>query len=49
MRIKLSGQDLDENGEADPHLLPARARLLIAIAGELQAATSRIANMKVDW
>lgn len=34
--------------EADPHLFLKRAQLLIAIAGGLEAANSRIANIKVD-
>jgi alkylation response protein AidB-like acyl-CoA dehydrogenase len=34
--------------EADPHLFLKRAQLLIAIAGGLEAATSRIANIKVE-
>jgi alkylation response protein AidB-like acyl-CoA dehydrogenase len=34
--------------EADPHLLLKRAQLLITIAGGLEAANSRIADMKVD-
>jgi alkylation response protein AidB-like acyl-CoA dehydrogenase len=34
--------------EADPHLFLKRAQLLITIAGGLEAANSRIANIKVD-
>jgi alkylation response protein AidB-like acyl-CoA dehydrogenase len=35
--------------EADPHLLLKRAQLLIAIAGGLEAANERIANIKAGW
>ncbi len=35
--------------EAHPHLFLKRAQLLIAMAGGLEAASSRIANTKVDW
>ena len=35
--------------EADPHLLLKRAQLLIAIAGGLEAANARIADMKSAW
>ena len=35
--------------EADPHLFLKRAQLLIAMAGGLEAASSRIANTKADW
>jgi alkylation response protein AidB-like acyl-CoA dehydrogenase len=35
--------------EADPHLLVKRAQLLIAIAGGLEAANERIANIKAGW
>ena len=35
--------------EADPHLVLKRAQLLISIAGGLEAATGRIANMKAEW
>jgi alkylation response protein AidB-like acyl-CoA dehydrogenase len=35
--------------EADPHLFLKRAQLLIAIAGGLEAASSRIANTKAGW
>jgi alkylation response protein AidB-like acyl-CoA dehydrogenase len=34
--------------EADPHLLLKRARLLIAIAGGLEAASGRVASIKGD-
>jgi alkylation response protein AidB-like acyl-CoA dehydrogenase len=35
--------------EADPHLFLKRAQLLIAVAGGLEAASSRIANTKAGW
>ncbi|MDB6162529.1 MAG: acyl-CoA dehydrogenase [Gammaproteobacteria bacterium] len=35
--------------EADPHLLLKRAQLLTSIAGGLEAANERIANIKVGW
>jgi alkylation response protein AidB-like acyl-CoA dehydrogenase len=35
--------------EADPHMLLKRAQLLIAIAGGLEAANERIANIKTGW
>jgi alkylation response protein AidB-like acyl-CoA dehydrogenase len=35
--------------EADPHLFLKRAQLLIAIAGGLEAANWRIANIATDW
>jgi alkylation response protein AidB-like acyl-CoA dehydrogenase len=35
--------------EADPHLLIKRAQLLSAIAGGLEAANERIANIKAGW
>jgi alkylation response protein AidB-like acyl-CoA dehydrogenase len=35
--------------ETDPHLFLKRAQLQIAIAGGLEAANSRIANIKADW
>jgi alkylation response protein AidB-like acyl-CoA dehydrogenase len=35
--------------EADPHLLLKRAQLLIAIAGGLEAANERVANIKAGW
>lgn len=35
--------------EADPHLVLKRARLLITIAGGLEAASGRIANIKAEW
>jgi alkylation response protein AidB-like acyl-CoA dehydrogenase len=35
--------------EADPHLLLKHAHLLIAIAGGLEAANKRIANVKAGW
>jgi len=35
--------------EADPHLLLKRARLLIAIAGGLEAANRRVANAPAAW
>jgi alkylation response protein AidB-like acyl-CoA dehydrogenase len=37
------------SGEADPHLLIKRAQLLSAIAGGLEAANERIANIKAGW
>jgi hypothetical protein len=35
--------------EADPHLLLKRTQLLTAIAGGLEAANERIANIKAGW
>jgi alkylation response protein AidB-like acyl-CoA dehydrogenase len=35
--------------EADPHLLLKRAQLLSTLAGGLEAANERIANIKVGW
>ena len=35
--------------EADPHLLLKRAQLQVAIAGGLEAANARIADMKAIW
>jgi alkylation response protein AidB-like acyl-CoA dehydrogenase len=35
--------------EADPHLLLKRAQLLTTIAGGLEAANERIANIKAGW
>ena len=35
--------------EADPHLLVKRAQVLIAVAGGLEAATARIANIRTEW
>jgi alkylation response protein AidB-like acyl-CoA dehydrogenase len=35
--------------EADPHLLLKRAQVLTAIAGGLEAANERIANIKAGW
>jgi len=35
--------------EADPHLLIKRAQVLIATAGGLEAANTRIANAKAGW
>ena len=35
--------------EADPHLLLKRAQVLIAVAGGLEAANARIANIKTEW
>jgi alkylation response protein AidB-like acyl-CoA dehydrogenase len=35
--------------EADPHLLLKRAQLLSTIAGGLEAANERIANIKAGW
>jgi alkylation response protein AidB-like acyl-CoA dehydrogenase len=35
--------------EADPHLVLKRARLQIALAGGLEAASERIANTQAGW
>jgi alkylation response protein AidB-like acyl-CoA dehydrogenase len=35
--------------EADPHLFLKRAQLQLALAGGLEAANERIANIKADW
>jgi len=35
--------------EADPHLILKRAQVLIAVAGGLEAATDRVANVKGGW
>jgi alkylation response protein AidB-like acyl-CoA dehydrogenase len=35
--------------EADPHLLIKRAQLLSTLAGGLEAANERIANIKAGW
>ncbi|MDB5970411.1 MAG: acyl-CoA dehydrogenase [Hydrocarboniphaga sp.] len=35
--------------EADPHLLLKRTQVLIAVAGGLEAANTRIANTKAGW
>jgi alkylation response protein AidB-like acyl-CoA dehydrogenase len=53
--IENSGKNIQIHGgigfsdEADPHLFLKRAQLLIAIAGGLEAANGRIANMKAEW
>ncbi len=35
--------------EADPHLFLKRAQLQLAIAGGLEAANARIANLPAKW
>jgi len=35
--------------EADPHLLLKRARLLLTVAGGLEAANNRVENSKMGW
>nr|WP_277817133.1 acyl-CoA dehydrogenase family protein [Solimonas terrae] len=53
--IENAGKNIQIHGgigfsdEADPHLLLKRARVLIAIAGGLEAANARIANIKTEW
>jgi len=50
-----SGKNIQIHGgigfsdEADPHLFLKRAQLSIAVAGGLEAANGRIANMKSGW
>lgn len=53
--LENSGKNIQIHGgigfsdEADPHLLLKRARLLVAIAGGLEAANARISNIKAGW
>jgi alkylation response protein AidB-like acyl-CoA dehydrogenase len=46
--IQLHG-GLGFSDEADPHLLLKRTQLLVAIAGGLEAANERIANIEAGW
>jgi len=53
--IENAGKNIQIHGgmgfsdEAHPHLFLKRAQLALAIAGGLEAASSRIANTKADW
>lgn len=53
--IENAGKNIQIHGgigfsdEADPHLLVKRAQMLIAVAGGLEAANARIANIKTEW
>jgi alkylation response protein AidB-like acyl-CoA dehydrogenase len=53
--IENAGKNIQVHGgigfsdEADPHLLLKRARVLVAIAGGLEAAAARIADIAPSW
>jgi alkylation response protein AidB-like acyl-CoA dehydrogenase len=53
--LEVAGKNIQIHGgmgfsdEADPHLLLKRARLLLAVAGGLEAANERIANIQAGW
>ncbi len=53
--LEICGKNIQLHGgigfsdEADPHLFLKRAQLLIALAGGLEAANERIANIQTGW
>jgi alkylation response protein AidB-like acyl-CoA dehydrogenase len=53
--LEVAGKNIQIHGgmgfsdEADPHLLLKRAQLLLAVAGGLEAANERIANIQAGW
>ena len=53
--LEICGKNIQLHGgigfsdEADPHLFLKRAQLLIAVAGGLDAANERIANIQTGW
>jgi alkylation response protein AidB-like acyl-CoA dehydrogenase len=53
--LEAAGKNIQIHGgmgfsdEADPHLLLKRAQLLLAVAGGLEAANERIANIQAGW
>jgi alkylation response protein AidB-like acyl-CoA dehydrogenase len=53
--LEIAGKNIQLHGgigfsnEADPHLFLKRAQLLIAVAGGLEAANERIANIQAGW
>jgi len=53
--VETAGKNIQIHGgmgfsdEADPHLLLKRTQLLLAIAGGLEAANERIANIEAGW
>ena len=53
--LEICGKNIQLHGgigfsdEADPHLFLKRAQLLVAVAGGLEAANERIANIQTGW
>jgi alkylation response protein AidB-like acyl-CoA dehydrogenase len=53
--LDIAGKNIQLHGgigfsdEADPHLFLKRAQLLLAVAGGLEAANERIANIQAGW